>query len=278
MEHSEKDLITTFYQTLLLREPDPEGLEAGIEALRNGILSVKDVLLAILRSNEFSANHTAFVHSYVDLSSARFTNDVSQYGEVGILLNQLVNAGASHKIVVDVGARGRMRSNSYDLMRQFGWRGLLIEANPNLLSTIADEFRGLDCKLLNYAVSNESGVGTFFLGTNDDVSSLSEATAASWGPLTGQVEVAVERLPTILHSQNIPTNFDVLSLDIEGEDENVLNDLIGSSAFRPKWIVIELPHQQAMSFEGTRLSDQVRALYKVVGYTEANLVLEFRSR
>ena len=159
-------------------------------------------------------------------------------------------------------------------MRQFGWRGLLIEANPHLLDSIEAEFTGLNFKLLNYAVSTKSGLGKFYIGENDDVSSLSEAIAGSWGPLTDQVEVTIERLPKILHSENIPTNFDVLSLDIEGEDVNVLNDLVTTSAFRPGWVIIELPHQSAMSFDGTLLSDEIRHLYEVVGYTESNLILE----
>ena len=54
-------------------------------------------------------------------------------------------------------------------------------------------------------------------------------------PLTtrGTVEVEVRRLHDILDEHDIPLVFDLLSLDIEGEDFKVLNDLIANSPIGP---------------------------------------------
>ena len=62
--------------------------------------------------------------------------DHSQNGEFLELLKLIVARGAPGKNIVDAGANGRERSNSYDLMLLFGWRGLLIEANPALADKI----------------------------------------------------------------------------------------------------------------------------------------------
>jgi hypothetical protein len=50
--------------------------------------------------------------------------------KVGLLIRAMVNDAAAHRIVAYIGARGRERSNSFDLLRHFGWKGLPIEANP----------------------------------------------------------------------------------------------------------------------------------------------------
>lgn len=178
----------------------------------------------------------------------------------------------SHR--VDVGAGGRERSNSYDLMRHFGWRGLLVEANPALLGSIEADFAGLDMRLVSCAVSNYEGRATFTLGANDDVSSLDPAAAAGWGDTTGSVEVDVRRLPSLLSEQAIPFDFDLLSLDVEGEDIRVLNDLVDTSAYRPRWVIIEASHDfKVRTLEDAPFSLGVRRGYRVHTATSANLIL-----
>lgn len=171
-------------------------------------------------------------------------------------------------------ARGKERSNSYDLLSQFGWRGILIEANPALIPSIKVAFANLDAQVIQCAISDYSGMAILHLGVNDDVSSLQPDYAAGWGQIQGKQEVAVRRLGDLLLEQNIPLDFDLLSLDIEGEDIKVLNDTIGTFHYRPRWIIIEA----SFDFSTTSLSQQpfsplVRGLYKIVEQTRANLVL-----
>jgi hypothetical protein len=85
--------------------------------------------------------------------------DHSQNGEFLELLKLIVARGAPGKNIVDVGANGRERSNSYDLMLLFGWRGLLIEANPSLADKIRAEFNGVNYTLVTCAVSDFEGAG-----------------------------------------------------------------------------------------------------------------------
>jgi FkbM family methyltransferase len=269
-----RDVVTALYRALLIREPDSDGLRGHVDSLASGASTLQETVSSFLQSAEFRVRAPMLLLELGAIEQPRFTNDQSQYGEFGILLQHWVNEAREGRIVVDVGARGKHRSNSYDLLRWFGWHGLLIEANPNLLSSIKDEFTGLDYDLMNCAVSDYEGSAIFHLGVNDDVSSLNPGVAASWGTIQGKISVDVRRLPQILLGRSIPSRFDLLSLDIEGEDLKVFNDLIDSSDYRPSWVIIEASNNFATtSLDGLDLSPNVKASYRLVDQTAANLIL-----
>jgi FkbM family methyltransferase len=177
-------------------------------------------------------------------------------------------------LVVDCGARGKERSNSYDLMKFFGWKGLLIEANPRLIPEIEREFADLDHDLVQCAVSDRTGTATLTLGINDDVSSIVPGQAAAWGETKGEVVVPMRRLPDILEEYRAPKVFGLLSLDIEGQDIAVLNDLIDNSDFRPQYIIIEASNDfRTKSLNDLPFSERVKQAYVIVGQTFPNLIL-----
>lgn len=262
-------LVDALYVGLLGRRADEVGRRHWIEALTSGSATVEDVVRAFAGSEEF-AGKVGW--------SGRFTNDVSQYGETFDLLRLWVAEHQGPAWVVDVGARGVERSNSYDLMKHFGWRGLLIEANPALIPEIQRDFAGLDFELLNCAVSDYEGRATLSLGVNDDISSLNPAATEAWGALRGGVEVDVRKLDAILAERQMPHDFDLLSLDIEGEDIKVLNALLADSPYRPRWIIIEASYDYAVrSLDDLPLSDAVKAAYAIRAQTRANLILGRRT-
>lgn len=232
-----EELTAALYRTLLGREPDNEGLQAHSAEITNQGGSIEKTIEKFLRSDEFSLKHSSLAARYVPDDARRFTNDVSEYGEIDILIREMVNKLARHRIVVDVGVCGRQGSNSFDLLQHFGWAGLLVEADPHLIPRIRNEFAGLNVTIANLAVSDYTGRAAFYFG--ESASSLSKEVVEACGPCEGAVEVEVRRLGEILDAHAIPLDFDVLSLDIEGEDQRVLNDLIRSTGYRPRWIIIE---------------------------------------
>ena len=268
--------IAAAYRAILLRDPDPGGLAAWIEELVSGRVDLQALLQSLLHSDEFAGRAPEFLSRYLGPHRLKLTNDVSQYGEFWLMLREMVNSAARHRIVVDIGARGRERSNSYDLLRHFGWRGVLIEANPALIDNINREFGGLDFALVNTAVSNYAGEATFYIGVNDDVSSLNQSAAASWGDIRNQVTVKVERISTILQAYDVPQDFDLLSIDAEGEDVNILNDCIGSD-YLPHWVIIEASHDfQTRTLADLPLTPAVSERYRIAAQTSANLILRRR--
>jgi FkbM family methyltransferase len=269
---TDDEVIRALYETLLLRLPDPTGLNDKLDAMATGRQDIGDIIRTMLCSQEFAQVHPSFRDRYLG-TTLPFTNDHSQFGEVALLIKEIVNQAATHRLLVDVGARGRNGSNSYDLLHVFGWRGLLIEANPQLIDGLHRDFAGLDTTIVNCAVSNYSGDGVLHLGVNDDVSSLQQQNAAGWGPTRGRLAVSVRRLGEILTEQAIPRDFDLLSLDIEGEDVAVFNDLI-ESGYRPQWVIIEASYNfQTRSLEDVPFSPLVRDHYMLVAQTEPNLIL-----
>ncbi len=122
MDHyTSTEIVTALYEALLMRAPDAEGLKAAV-AMHDACqwTSLSASIKHMLQSREFATQQVNFLQRYVKDGLGRFTNDVSQYGEVGLLIKHIVNASSSTRIVVDAGARGRARSNSFDLLRHFG--------------------------------------------------------------------------------------------------------------------------------------------------------------
>lgn len=275
---SMKAFVRALYQALLLRDGDEAGITDKIDRLTRGIIDPRQVVSEIVSSPEFASKLPEFLHTHGTQAALRFTNDVSQYGETLELLKLLVQDDRPSPILVDVGARGRDRSNSYDLLKHFGWSGLLIEANPLLIDKIRIEFENLSAEIVCAAVSDYDGVSDLTLGINPDVSSLNATLASNWGPPTGTIRVVVRRLHNILEEHNISHDIGLLSLDIEGEDVRALNDLIENSLYRPRYIIIEASDDfKVKSLTQAGLSPAVCEAYELRAQTSANLILSLRA-
>jgi FkbM family methyltransferase len=264
--------VRALYRKLLLRDPEPGGLELHVKRAAALGLGPEQILDVFLGSPEFSSAAHALARQYGD--SPRLIHDHSQNGEVDFLLRAMVNEGARHRFIVDVGARGRDRSNSYDLLKHLGWSGLLIEANPNLIEGIKADFAGLRVNVVNAAVADYEGEAQFFIGVNDDVSSLSER-ASEWGDLRGACMVTVRRLASILSETGVPLEFDVLSVDIEGFDIPVFSDLIATSRYRPRWVILEVYGAgEVKKLSDLPFHESVVREYELAGAVGPNLFLK----
>jgi FkbM family methyltransferase len=266
------EVVDALYAALISRPPKSSERAEGVAILR--ARGATALVAALADQTAFKAR-VADVRAQYGLGLDRLVNDVSQNGEVEALLKQIVNRACPTRTVVDVGANGVHGSNAYDLMKHLGWRGLLVEANPALVEEIMRDFAGLDCVVEACAVSDYEGEASFTLGLGSEVSSLDEARAAKWGPTTGQLTVPVRRLGALLDRHAIPHGFDLLSLDIEGHDVRVLNDLIDTTPYRPAWIILEGPvggFEHRLDVIGC--SPAVIANYRVVATTTANLIME----
>lgn len=267
------DFLKICYNLMLDREPD-ESAKSHWTTERGEDFALRQLLGTILGSPEFASKWKDILQRPIDAKQIGFFNEQSQFGEVGRLICKMINSTATSKIVVDVGANGRERSNSYDFLRYFGWRGILIEANPKRNHIIEEEFTDTNYTLLNYAISDYVGEATFHIGINDDVSSLEIKAAAGWGPVQGEITVAVRPLSEILIAHEIPKNFDLLSIDAEGEDVRILNDTI-AKGYRPLWVIMEAVHDPLLpNLEILGLTNEVIALYEIVDSTVANLILQ----
>lgn len=269
-----RQFIEAAYEKLLLRPIDSFGVEHWGNALLNDPRRASEFLDALLGGQEFTNMCGRFLQSYVAPERIPFITDNSQFGELKILLGEMISRSVRHKIVIDCGAYGRDCSNSYDLMRHFGWRGLLIEPSSSRIEIIRREFAGLDYDLVPVAAASYTGTATLHIGAADGVSSIHRGVTEAVTPIVNTLEVAAERLPDILERHKIPKDFGLLSIDAEGEGHNLLNDAV-ASGYRPTWVIIEVfEGLNVKTLDDQPLSDEVKASCRIVGRTFPNLILE----
>ncbi len=199
--------------------------------------------------------------------------DHSQFGEFKLVLRALVSEAAAPGIVVDVGAYGRTASNSYDLVTSFGWKAVLIEATPDNAAALRAEFGDGDYQVIECAIGLATGVQPLWLGGASVVNSLDRSSAAFFGGQGNSIDVDVRRLSDVMTDADVPHDFDLLSIDIEGLDVAVFNDLIETSPFRPRYVIIEVTHGFQKQFDELGFASAVLDGYREIGRTLSNLIL-----
>lgn len=133
-------------------------------------------------------------------------NVKSQFGEDGIIAKifEILPRERQNHWSCEFGAwDGKHCSNTYNLLMNAGWQGVLIEANPRKFRDLRETYRGVDRAVLLNEFVQFSGANT---------------------------------LDDILARTAIPKDFDLLSIDIDGNDYHILASL---RIYRPKVIVIE---------------------------------------
>jgi hypothetical protein len=134
-----------------------------------------------------------------------YISDVtSQHGEDGVIEEVFRRIGATNKWCVEFGAlNGTHHSNTWDLITNRGWSGVLIEADPTYFEKLKEVYAALPrAHCLNEFVEFE-------------------------GP---------HSLDAILARTPIPKDFDFLSIDIDGNDYHVWESLV---EYQPRVVVME---------------------------------------
>jgi len=132
------------------------------------------------------------------------SNVTSQGGEDGILAEVFRRIGAPQRYCVEFGAwNGEYLSNAWSFWHEQGWAALLIEG---------DERR---CEALAASIEPFEGV----------------RAVQRWVSPSGG-----DRLDAILREVGAPHDFDLLSIDIDGDDYYIFESL---SSFRPRCVIVE---------------------------------------
>lgn len=146
------------------------------------------------------------------------------------------------RLVVDVGANdGFYGSNSFPFVAR-GWRAVLVEPHPKVFAKLQRLHRKKSqVTCLNLACAENAG--SFPLHVGDDGEAPSTSTLSDDPELLktrtqGTLMVRVERLSDVLAAQQVPPDFGVLTVDVEGMDLEVLRGL-DFSRWRPRVIITE---------------------------------------
>jgi hypothetical protein len=133
-------------------------------------------------------NRTKPESTYIRREYSR--NVTSQYGEDGMIAKILELIGVKNKWSVEFGAwDGKYLPNTWDLINNQGWSAVLIEGEEKRANRLSE---------LHAARAGEVFVQNAFVGWE--------------GP---------QRLDALLASSPVPRDFDLLSIDIDGNDWHV---------------------------------------------------------
>lgn len=198
----------------------------------------------------------------------------SECQEDELLVSYLINNSVKNHVFIDAGAHSIQYSNSYFFYKNLGWSGIAIEANPVLAEGLINSLPP-QVKVVNKAVSTQSGTVDFFVSEDTYVSSMSQANAEVWGAPVKKITVESETLQSILDAENIPEDFGILSIDIEGTDLEVLESMINDSPYRPRYIICELSDIYRRSGNSLSFSEKLSEKYTLIGQTRPNLILKY---
>lgn len=131
-------------------------------------------------------------------------NITSQYGEDGIIEEIFRRIGTANKICVEFGAwDGKYLSNTWNLWYNLGWQGVLIEGDKKKFNELKNR----------YGSNNNLKLINAYVGLSED-----------------------NLLDNLLAKIEVPSEFDLLSIDIDGDEYHVFNSL---NNYHPRVVIIE---------------------------------------
>ena len=139
--------------------------------------------------------------------------------------------GKPNGYLLDIAAAdGVTGSNSFKLINEFDWSGLLVEPckrHHQNLHTLYDDVDDVD--VYYGAVSGEEKEVTFyelpaeFVGESYTAKRSHGAPENCPFPIINTYSVPAENINTLLETYNVPTKIDFFSLDNEGAEQEILN-------------------------------------------------------
>ncbi len=142
-----------------------------------------------------------------------------------------------NRFLVDVGACQKEQSNTWSILNE-GWSGILIDADPEKEDWLKRDFAGMDVEIVICGVGDKDCQMDFHENKNSGSSSF----LPTWDVehRTGNIrQLRVRPLKDILSEYLVPEDFDYLSIDAEGMDSLILENLFETSDYRPGIIVTE---------------------------------------
>lgn len=173
---------------------------------------------------------------------------LSQKGQVRFVLEVAFNYSSTglkrEGFFVDLAAgHPILNSNTYFLEKQLGWRGLLVEPNPNFAAEIR-RLRVSPC--LEAVVSDREELVDFRFDNGELGGIVGDEFDNSWSQRGQELRqadiktVKTIRLDSILANNECPSVMDYLSLDVEGAEMRVLTDF-DFGRWRWRCMTIERP-------------------------------------
>lgn len=164
----------------------------------------------------------------------------SQTGEDRIIDFYLGEIEPDSVYYVDIGCNHPFRMSNTMRLYQRGAKGLAVDANPSVIKKYK-RARPRDI-VVCACVSDRKGEGTLTLAKRDAMSTVSEVFAQNFlssSDIERHITVSFVSASELFRQNDVPKNFELLSVDVEGHDLEVLRSL-DLGVYRPKLIVVEM--------------------------------------
>ena len=153
---------------------------------------------------------------------------------------------------VEIGANnGYIMSNTYLLEKNYGWKGICVEATPYKITELTNNRPNAIC--ISNAVYSESNLELdFTINMFDILNVITEYAeiAVDFLNQSGEIiKVNTKCLTDILNENNAPENIDYLSIDTEGSEFEILKAF---NFKKYKFRIITVEHNNT-----TRSNDQI---------------------
>lgn len=161
----------------------------------------------------------------------------------------------SQGFFVEVGANQPQQGSQSWQFEQAGWRGVLVEPQPDLAERLRQARRA---HVVAAACSSPANAGkTMTLHVLGPHSSLNPELAVTGVTAESEIAVPIRTLDQILTDAGAPTPLDFVSIDVEGHEVEVLSGF-DLARWRPRLILVEdhvtsLATHRALSRAGYRL-------------------------
>jgi FkbM family methyltransferase len=137
---------------------------------------------------------------------------------------------------VDIGANDPRNGSQSFALEQAGWRGILVEPQPDLAARLKQERAA---RVFAAACSSPANAGkTMPLYVAGMLSSLDARLSVSGARAQGTVEVPIRTLDDMLTEADAPAPIDFLSIDIEGHEVEAFAGFT-FARWRPRLILME---------------------------------------
>ena len=145
-------------------------------------------------------------------------------------------SGARSGFFVEVGANRPQQESQTWHLEQLGWRGVLVEPQPDLAEELSRMRRA---RVFAVACSSPQNAGRRMrLHVAGALSALDRDRMAPGAQPARLIEVPVRVLDDILLEARAPEQFDFLSIDVEGHELEVLSGF-DLARWRPRLLLIE---------------------------------------
>lgn len=187
----------------------------------------------------------------------------------------------SKEFYLEIGANHPIATSATWLLhKSLGMHGVLVEANPHLLDDLK-RVRPHDNVLHAAVIATDASTTPIFISSKDELSSTNKKFLAEWPgePIVLEEDIVVPALRIndviIKHMDGKSPLF--LSIDVEGEDLTILNDL-DLTRFRPAIIQIE-PSDHFLENNSRDICDLMqRNTYDLIARTNVNLIFTDSAR